>query len=123
MSVANTAIGTAHLTGITPASANSVARSLPGKTLLEWLRMMVLIREFEVRTMQAYQDRKIGGFCHVYIGQEAVAVGLQAAGLAGVREALTGCGEHGVLLPAGMVAAVGAQNWVFGYLESTKTWV
>ena len=47
--------------------------------LLGWLRQMLLIREFEVRTMQAYQNRLIGGFCHFYIGQEAVAVGSIAA--------------------------------------------
>jgi pyruvate dehydrogenase E1 component alpha subunit len=47
--------------------------------LLGWLRQMLLIREFEVRTMQAYQNRLIGGFCHIYIGQEAVAVGSIAA--------------------------------------------
>jgi pyruvate dehydrogenase E1 component alpha subunit len=47
--------------------------------LLGWLRQMLLIREFEVRTMQAYQNQLIGGFCHIYIGQEAVAVGSIAA--------------------------------------------
>jgi pyruvate dehydrogenase E1 component alpha subunit len=47
--------------------------------LLGWLRQMLLIREFEVRTMQAYQNRLIGGFCHIYIGQEAIAVGSIAA--------------------------------------------
>jgi pyruvate dehydrogenase E1 component alpha subunit len=47
--------------------------------LLGWLRQMLLIREFEVRTMQAYQNRLVGGFCHIYIGQEAVAVGTIAA--------------------------------------------
>ena len=53
---------------------------IPGKgVLLGWLRQMLLIREFEVRTMQAYQNRLIGGFCHIYIGQEAVAVGTIAA--------------------------------------------
>jgi len=36
---------------------------------------MMLIRRFEERTMQAYQQAKIGGFCHIYIGQEATAVG------------------------------------------------
>ena len=40
----------------------------PPATLKKWLRDMMLIREFEVRCMQAYQDKKIGGFCHVYIG-------------------------------------------------------
>ncbi|MEE2912346.1 MAG: pyruvate dehydrogenase (acetyl-transferring) E1 component subunit alpha [Planctomycetota bacterium] len=54
--------------------------TLPEKAiLLGWLRQMLLIREFEVRTMQAYQNRLIGGFCHIYIGQEAVAVGTIAA--------------------------------------------
>ena len=53
---------------------------VPGKEiLLGWLHQMLLIREFEVRTMQAYQNRHIGGFCHIYIGQEAVAVGSIAA--------------------------------------------
>lgn len=47
--------------------------------LLGWLRQMLLIREFEVRTMQAYQNRMIGGFCHIYIGQEAIAVATIAA--------------------------------------------
>ena len=47
--------------------------------LLGWLEQMLLIREFEVRTMQAYQNRLIGGFCHIYIGQEAIAVGTIAA--------------------------------------------
>ncbi|MCA9300774.1 MAG: pyruvate dehydrogenase (acetyl-transferring) E1 component subunit alpha, partial [Phycisphaerales bacterium] len=49
--------------------------ALPDATLIEWLRQMQLIREFETRCMQAYQQAKIGGFCHIYIGQEAVAVG------------------------------------------------
>ncbi len=48
---------------------------LPDKTLRQWLYDMAMIREFELRTMAAYQQAKIGGFCHVYIGQEATAVG------------------------------------------------
>ena len=52
---------------------------LPEATLVQWLRDMYLIREFENRTAQAYQQAKIGGFCHLYIGQEAVAVGTIAA--------------------------------------------
>src|SRR5262245_57057019 len=48
---------------------------LPPGTLVRWLRDMYLIREFENRCAQAYQQAKIGGFCHLYIGQEAVAVG------------------------------------------------
>jgi len=49
--------------------------ALPDKTLLKWLYDMQLIREFELRCMQQYQQAKIGGFCHIYIGQEACAVG------------------------------------------------
>jgi pyruvate dehydrogenase E1 component alpha subunit len=45
------------------------------ETLLEWYRQMVLIRRFEQRTAELYQLGKIGGFLHLYIGQEAVAVG------------------------------------------------
>lgn len=51
------------------------AADLPKETLLKWLYDMQLIREFENRTMQAYQQAKIGGFCHIYTGQEACAVG------------------------------------------------
>jgi pyruvate dehydrogenase E1 component alpha subunit len=44
-------------------------------TLLEWYRQMVLIRLFEQRCSELYSLGKIGGFLHLYIGQEAVAVG------------------------------------------------
>jgi pyruvate dehydrogenase E1 component alpha subunit len=47
--------------------------------LLDIYRMMLLIRRFEERTAQMYGMQKIGGFCHLYIGQEAVAVGTVAA--------------------------------------------
>lgn len=47
--------------------------------LLEMYRMMLLIRRFEERTAQMYGMQKIGGFCHLYIGQEAVGVGTVAA--------------------------------------------
>ncbi|MHC4946678.1 MAG: pyruvate dehydrogenase (acetyl-transferring) E1 component subunit alpha [Planctomycetota bacterium] len=73
----------------------------PADDLRRWLRDMQLIREFEVRTMQAYQNRKIGGFCHVYIGQEAVAVGCTAA----VRPndpIITAYRDHGHALARGM---------------------
>src|SRR5690606_18543903 len=49
------------------------------ETLLEWYRQMVLIRRFEQRCAELYQLGKIGGFLHLYIGQEAIAVGAIAA--------------------------------------------
>ena len=100
MSVVNTAIGTGHFDGLSK-SSSSVSRALPFEKHLEWLRMMVLIREFEVRTMQAYQDRKIGGFCHVYIGQEAVAVGCIAA-TEHADPVVTAYRDHGHALARGM---------------------
>src|SRR5437879_7058099 len=48
---------------------------------VEMLSLMLLIRRFEERASQQYQAQKIGGFCHLYIGQEAVVVGA----LAGTR--------------------------------------
>ena len=44
-----------------------------------WLRQMLLIRRFEEKAGEAYSLGKVGGFCHLYIGQEAVAVGSLAA--------------------------------------------
>src|SRR5918999_5055591 len=46
---------------------------------VEMLSSMLLIRRFEERASQQYQAQKIGGFCHLYIGQEAVVVGAIAA--------------------------------------------
>ena len=43
--------------------------------LRQMLREMLLIRRFEEKSAEAYALGKIGGFCHLYIGQEAVAVG------------------------------------------------
>ena len=47
--------------------------------LLEYYRQMLLIRRFEERAGQLYGMGLIGGFCHLYIGQEAIAVGVQAS--------------------------------------------
>lgn len=85
-----------------PADEN-LAASLDQARLLGWLRDMMLIREFEVRTMQAYQNRKIGGFCHVYIGQEAVAVGCTAA-VTPVDPIVTAYRDHGHALARGTPA-------------------
>jgi pyruvate dehydrogenase E1 component subunit alpha len=70
---------------------------------LEWLRTMQLIREFENRTMQAYQQAKIGGFCHIYSGQEACAVGTIGA-LNHDDPVVTAYRDHGHALARGMTA-------------------
>lgn len=78
-----------------------LALSLSDATLQQWLRDMMLIREFEVRTMQAYQDKRIGGFCHIYIGQEAVAVGTIGA-VEKKDPVITAYRDHGHALARGM---------------------
>src|SRR3954471_7915136 len=68
-----------------------------------WLREMMLIRRFEEKAGEAYSLGKIGGFCHLYIGQEAVAVGSLAA--LGPDDYIT-CSyrEHGHALARGISA-------------------
>lgn len=61
------------------ASSTRPSDGLSDETLTRWLYDMQLIREFEARTMQMYQQAKIGGFCHIYSGQEACAVGTVAS--------------------------------------------
>ena len=55
------------------------APTLSREGRLEWYRLMYLTRKFEERTYQSYQTGLIGGFCHLYNGQEAVAAGTFAA--------------------------------------------
>ncbi len=55
------------------------ADDVEGKTLIELYRQMLLVRRFEEKTAEAYSMGKIGGFCHLYIGQEAVAIGAISA--------------------------------------------
>jgi pyruvate dehydrogenase E1 component alpha subunit len=66
--------------------------------LLRFYREMVLIRRFEERAGQLYGLGLIGGFCHLYIGQEAVAVGLQSALTPGKDSVITGYRDHGHML-------------------------
>jgi pyruvate dehydrogenase E1 component alpha subunit len=71
--------------------------------LLDYYRSMLLIRRFEERAGQLYGMGLIGGFCHLYIGQEAIAVGMHAAKREG-DQVITGYREHGHMLAAGMTA-------------------
>jgi pyruvate dehydrogenase E1 component alpha subunit len=70
--------------------------------LLQFYREMVLIRRFEERAGQLYGLGLIGGFCHLYIGQEAVAVGLQSALTPGKDSVITGYRDHGHMLAYGI---------------------
>ncbi len=70
--------------------------------LLDFYKQMLLIRRFEEKAGQLYGLGLIGGFCHLYIGQEAVAVGLQSA-LDGDKDSvITGYRDHGHMLAYGI---------------------
>jgi pyruvate dehydrogenase E1 component alpha subunit len=70
--------------------------------MLALYREMLLIRRFEEKAGQLYGLGLIGGFCHLYIGQEAVAVGLQSA-LDGEKDSvITGYRDHGHMLAYGI---------------------
>ena len=71
--------------------------------LLKYYREMLLIRRFEEKAGQLYGMGLIGGFCHLYIGQEAVVVGLEAAAKAGDKR-ITSYRDHGHMLACGMDA-------------------
>jgi pyruvate dehydrogenase E1 component alpha subunit len=70
--------------------------------LLKFYEQMVLIRRFEERAGQLYGLGLIGGFCHLYIGQEAVAVGLQSALDPAKDSVITGYRDHGHMLAYGI---------------------
>src|SRR6201986_4488823 len=65
------------------------------------LRQMLLIRRFEEKAGQMYGMGLIGGFCHLYIGQEAVVVGMEMAKKDG-DQMITGYRDHGHMLACGM---------------------
>ncbi|HRK43626.1 MAG TPA: thiamine pyrophosphate-dependent enzyme, partial [Gemmobacter sp.] len=71
--------------------------------LLSYYREMLLIRRFEEKAGQLYGMGLIGGFCHLYIGQEAVVVGLEAATEEGDKR-VTSYRDHGHMLACGMDA-------------------
>jgi len=75
--------------------------SLDANALLGLLSQMMLIRRFEERCAQSYQQAKVGGFCHLYIGQEAVAVGSIAA-IRPDDPIITAYRDHGHALARGM---------------------
>jgi pyruvate dehydrogenase E1 component alpha subunit len=72
-------------------------------TYLKWYEMMLLIRRFEERTLMMYSQQKIRGFCHVYIGQEAIAAGMITA-IRPEDPVVTGYRQHGTALSRGLSA-------------------
>ena len=75
--------------------------AIPPDKLLQQYRAMLLIRRFEEKAGQLYGMGLIGGFCHLYIGQEAVVTGLQALSQDG-DAVITSYRDHGHILACGM---------------------
>ncbi|MBT5438765.1 pyruvate dehydrogenase (acetyl-transferring) E1 component subunit alpha [Crocinitomicaceae bacterium] len=60
-------------------STSSIKNKFSKDTYVKWYKDMLLIRKFEEKTGQLYIQQKFGGFCHLYIGQEAIVVGTASA--------------------------------------------
>jgi pyruvate dehydrogenase E1 component alpha subunit len=75
--------------------------NVSAEDLTAWYREMLLIRRFEEKAGQLYGMGLIGGFCHLYIGQEAVVVGLEATAKEGDQR-ITTYRDHGHMLACGM---------------------
>jgi len=105
--VAKSANGASAKTKTKSAPKKSAAKSSsseePSENLLKYYRDMMLIRRFEEKAGQLYGMGQIGGFCHLYIGQEAVVVGVQAA-LQDSDQVITSYRDHGHMLACGMEA-------------------
>ncbi len=84
-------------------SNSSILPPLDPQGKLQLYRQMLLIRRFEEKAAQAFQQAKIKGFCHLYIGQEAVAVGTIST-LTAEDAVITAYRDHGHALARGMDA-------------------
>lgn len=89
------------MTTTAPAGKSKTADAATKALHRSYLRQMLLIRRFEEKTGEAYSLGKIGGFCHLYIGQEAVAVGVMAA-LRPDDHVVSAYREHGHALARGL---------------------
>jgi pyruvate dehydrogenase E1 component alpha subunit len=84
-----------------PKGAKKVPAKAPKAEMLKFYRDMLLIRRFEEKAGQLYGMGKIAGFCHLYIGQEAVVTGMQACLKEG-DQVITGYRDHGHMLACGL---------------------
>ena len=77
------------------------AKTYDQETLLDWYETMLRIRKFEERALMLYGQQKIRGFCHVYIGQEAVTAGMESALKEG-DAIVTAYRQHGTAIGRGV---------------------
>lgn len=84
------------------AAKKTVAQATYSKEqYLAWFSLMLRIRRFEERALMAYGQQKIRGFCHVYIGQEAVAAGIESA-ITPQDSIVTAYRQHGTAIGRGV---------------------
>ena len=110
--------------------ANAVATAVPQKqashlqglskdTLLKWHDEMLLMRRFEEKAAELYRNGKIGGFCHLYNGQEAVSTGSIGA-LTPEDYVITAYRDHGQAISKGV-----SPNAIMAELlgKATREWI
>ena len=86
---------------VTKKKSTSKKKKYSKEMYLQWYEVMRRVRRFEEETLRAYSQQKIRGFCHVYIGQEAIAAGL-VTGIRKEDKVVTAYRQHGVALSRGL---------------------
>ena len=81
--------------------ATGKASKYSKETYLKWYEIMLRVRRFEEKALYAYSQQKIRGFCHVYIGQEAITAGMVSA-IRPEDKVVTAYRQHGIALSRGL---------------------
>ena len=92
---------------------------LPKETLLAWYDDMLLVRRFEEKAAQVYGMGRIGGFCHLYNGQEAISTGANAA-LSPDDYIITAYRDHGLAISRGLDPKACMAELLGKYTGTTK---
>jgi len=90
-----------NATAQAPKKETSRTQGIPKDTLLAWYDDMLLVRRFEEKAAQLYGMGRIGGFCHLYNGQEAISTGANAA-ISPDDYIITAYRDHGLALSRGL---------------------
>lgn len=93
----------AEKSNMSKTSSKRITKDYNKDQYLSWYEIMLRVRRFEEATLLAYSQQKIRGFCHVYIGQEAIAAGL-TSGITKEDKLVTAYRQHGVALARGLDA-------------------
>lgn len=92
---------TTKKTTSTKTTAKTSVAKYSKETYLNWYTLMLRIRRFEERALMMYGQQKIRGFCHVYIGQEAITAGMESALIEGDK-IVTAYRQHGTAIGRGV---------------------